>query len=197
MEQFVLDRIFDPFFTTKEIGQGTGLGLSVVNGILEQHNGALEVQSRVGEGSIFLLYFPVSTQEINNTQEVSTPFSKSTEHILLIDDESIVVNISKNMLEMLNYKVTAFTNSDHALTLFTDDAAQFDLVIVDYGMPVMNGKVFADKVKNIRSNIPIILCTGYGDLIAKEKINQWGMDDVLLKPFAFKELSTIVRKVLA
>ncbi|PCJ49365.1 MAG: hypothetical protein COA74_05760 [Gammaproteobacteria bacterium] len=197
MDKFVVERIFDPFFTTKEVGQGSGLGLSVVEGILEQHNGAVEVVSSPGEGSSFLLYFPVSQQEIKAKQSSSSAVLKASEHILLIDDDSLVLDIAKNMLEMLEYKVTAMTDSEQALATFGDKLDQFDLVIVDYGMPRINGKIFAQRIKQLRADIPIILCTGYGDLIAKENIAQWGLDDVLLKPFAFKDLSAVVSKVLA
>ena len=118
------------------------------------------------------------------------------ERILLVDDEQMIIDISTNMLEKLEYRVTSYIDSKEALEYFTKHPNDFDLVITDYGMPDMNGKEFSKKLKEIRPDIPIILFTGYGDLIAKENIEQWGLEDLLVKPFAFKEISETVRRIL-
>ncbi len=205
IEQAALDRIFDPFFTTKEVGQGSGLGLSVVQGIVVQHQGHIEVESTVGtegdssrrpNGTTFHVYFPVTTEEVKLHVEKTGPLSKGSERILLIDDEPTITILTKNMLEKLGYKVTDFLDSDGALKRFTEQPQDFDLVITDYEMSKMNGKQLAEKMKKICPDIPIIMFTGYAGLVAKEEIHTWGMDDLLMKPIELLELSEVVRGVL-
>lgn len=196
MDQATLDRIFDPFFTTKEVGQGTGLGLSVVQGIVEQHRGHIQVDSKVGEGSTFHIYLPVAQKKVTPSVVKTEALSKGNERILLIDDEPMIINLTKKMLEKLGYKVIEFLDCVEAMKWFTDYPQDFDLVIADYGMQMMNGKQVAEKIKKVRPDIPIILFTGYGDLVPREDIGTWGMDDLLMKPFDLKQLSESVRGVL-
>jgi len=196
MEIYTIERIFDPFFTTKDIGAGSGLGLSVVQGIVEQHNGMIEVESKTGEGTSFLVYFPIIEQEHTIEKTTNRSLLQGDEHIMLVDDEPMTLNISKRMLEKLEYNISDFSDCELALQQFKENPDAYDLIITDYGMPKMNGKQFSEKVKLIRSDIPIILSTGYGDLITRENISLWGMDDMLIKPFAIKELSTMIRSVL-
>ena len=127
---------------------------------------------------------------------VSSTLQQGNERILIVDDEQMIIDISTNMLEKLDYNVTSYSDCEEALKYFTDHPDDFDLVITDYGMSGMNGKEFAKKLKEVRPDIPIMLFTGYGDLIAKENIEQWGMEDLLMKPFAFKEISEMVRRIL-
>lgn len=196
MDKMTLDRIFDPFFTTKDVGQGSGLGLSVVQGIVEQHQGHIEVESEAGKGSIFHIYLPTSGGKIEPQPIGPETLRRGKERILLIDDEVFVIDLAKSMLEKLGYKVSAYLEVYSALDQFSKNSQLFDLVITDYGMPKMNGKMFAEKIKEARPDIPIILLTGYGDLVARENIHQWGMEDILLKPFRLRELSDSVTKVL-
>ncbi len=196
IDALALERIFDPFFTTKDIGQGSGLGLSVVQGIVEQHGGVIEVESKVGAGTSFNIFFPISNLLLEPKLLDLPKLQQGDERILLVDDEQMIIDISKNMLEKLDYKVTSYSDCKEAFEYFSKHPNDFDLVITDYGMPSMNGKEFAKKLKEIRSDIPIMLFTGYGDLIAKENIEQWGMEDLLMKPFAFKEISEMVRSIL-
>jgi len=196
MDQATLERLFDPFFTTKKVGQGSGLGLSVVHGIIEQHQGHIEVNSRLGEGSTFHVYFPVTQEEQKPSIVSNNKISLGNERILLIDDETTFVNLAQDMLENFGYKVTGCLGCDEALKRFAEFPQDFDLVITDYGMPKMNGKQLAEKLKEIRPDIPVVLITGYGDLVAKEDIREWGLDEMLMKPFNLKELSEVVRSGL-
>ncbi len=196
MSQDTVNRIFDPFYTTREVGQGSGLGLSVVQGIVEQHKGIIEVDSAPGEGSTFHMYFPVAQEEVKPTVVKTELPPKGRERILLIDDEPMVIDLAKSMLEQLGYRVTAFLDCAEALKQFADHYQNFDLAIMDYGMPNMNGKQFAEQLKQIRPDILTILITGYGDLLAKEEIGAWGIDGLLMKPFQLQELSEATRKVL-
>ncbi|NQZ07664.1 MAG: response regulator [Algicola sp.] len=197
MDKDTLERIFDPFFTTKGVGKGSGLGLSVVQGIVAQHEGHIEVESNLGAGSAFYVYFPA--QQVKPTPvEIALPLvGGGNEHILLIDDEHMLTELTKEMLQSVGYKVTEFNDSVDALKCFARQPQAFDLVITDYDMPKMNGKQLAEKLINVREDIPMILFTGYGDLIAKENINQWGMQGLLIKPFDLKELTELVRQVLS
>jgi PAS domain S-box-containing protein len=197
MDETTLDRIYDPFFTTKGIAHGSGLGLSVVQGIVEQHQGHIEVDTSEGEGSTFNVYFPISDRELDDTVEKVVSANRSgNENIMLIDDESLMINVGTVMLERLGYKVSGFLDCNEALKAFGEQPKAYDLVITDYGMPKLNGKQLAEKIKEIRSDIPVILCTGYGDLVTREDIGVWGMDDLLIKPFKLKELSLAVRGTL-
>ncbi|MBF0288250.1 MAG: response regulator [SAR324 cluster bacterium] len=191
-----IERIFDPFFTTKEVGQGSGLGLSVVQGIVEQHKGHIEVKSELGKGSAFHVYFLTAQEEDKPPVVKNKPLSKGNERVLLVDDEPMITNLSSDMLTRLGYNVTAFLNGEDALKAFIENPQGFDLVMTDYGMPKMNGKELGTQIKKIRPDIPIILFTGYGDLIAKEDIHTWGMDDLLMKPLKLKKISEVLRSVL-
>jgi signal transduction histidine kinase/ActR/RegA family two-component response regulator len=196
MDRDTLDCIFDPFFTTKSIGSGSGLGLSVVQGIVAQHQGHIKVESTPGAGSAFHVYFPA--QEVKPTPIEIEQLSSfgGNEHILLVDDEQMITELTSEILEVVGYKVTVFHDSLDALKCFASQPQTFDLVLTDYDMPKMNGKQLAEQLINVRDDIPMILFTGYADLIAKEDINQWGMDALLIKPFDMKELTELVRRVL-
>lgn len=202
MSRETLDAIFDPFFTTKEVGQGSGLGLSVVQGIIEQHEGHIDVQSKEAEGSTFDIYLPVNTGETqeSKTKEDSPVKAElspgGSEEILLIDDEAMIIDLTANMLQHLGYKVTSIIDAEEALQRFSQNPERFSLVITDYGMPKMNGKQLIEQIKQIRADIPAILITGYGDLVAKEEVKAWGLDGLLVKPFKLRELSEISTEVL-
>ena len=197
IEQDTMEKIFDPFFTTKKIGKGTGLGLSVVQGIMEQHDGHIIVNSNNEEGTSFKLYFPVAVNtEIKTTPELSEPIHMGKGRILIIDDEPMITFVGKKMLEKLGYSVIDFLDCQIALEYFWSHFEEIDLVLTDYDMPWKNGKEMAQKLIQIKPEIPIILVTGYGDLVAKEEIHNWGMKGLLIKPFKLHELSHLVRIVL-
>ena len=196
MSPDVLNRIFDPFFTTKEKGEGTGMGLSVVHGIVKSHDGEVVVHSEPGKGTTFNIYFPAIEKE--EIQEIGAvlPLPVGNERILFIDDEPTLVHIGKQMLERLGYEVEARTSSLEALELFKIKSEKFDLVITDMTMPKMTGDNLAREIIKIRANIPIILCTGYSRKISEGKAEASGVRALVMKPVVAEQLAKIVRKVL-
>ena len=199
MAREMLDRIFDPYFTTKEAGKGTGLGLAVVHGIVQSHGGAIKVYSEPGKGTTFHIYFPrveISAEgpSLGLTEE-SLPRGKG-EHIFLIDDEPVLLEIGKQMLEHLGYQVTVRTSSIEALGLFSSQPSRFHLVITDMTMPNMTGEKLAREILRIRPGLPIILCTGFSEHVTEEKAKALGIREFLMKPLTLKYLARAVRRNL-
>jgi PAS domain S-box-containing protein len=193
----VMNKIFDPYFTTKEEGKGTGLGLATVYGIVKAHGGDIKVNSEVGTGSSFHVYLPVlekTTAVVPENQQQALP--KGTEHILLVDDERAIVHLEKQMLERLGYRVTSFAGSVDVLTAFRSEPSCFDLIITDMNMPNLNGMQLAEKLTAIRSDIPVIICTGFSERINKENAAAKGIKGLLMKPVVMKDLAHKVREVL-
>jgi len=197
MEQSIINRIFDPYFTTKEEGKGTGLGLAVIHGIVKSHGGHISVYSEPGKGAEFKVYLPVIKKQKDIAKiESESPIQKGTERILLVDDQDIIVEIERQMLERLGYHITARTSSIEALEAFRANPDKFDLVITDMTMPNMTGDKLAGELIKIRSDIPIILCTGFSEVMSKEKAEFLGIKGFLMKPIVLKDLSSTIRKVL-
>ena len=193
----VKDRIFEPYFTTKEKGVGTGLGLSVVNGIIDSHGGTITVYSEPGKGSTFHVYLPLIQEEaIKPEIDEQARILTGNERILFIDDEPTIVEIGKQMLERLGYEVTTKTSSIEALELFRNNPDQFDLVITDMTMPKMTGDKLAKELMKIRPDIPIIICTGFSERISEEKAKGMGIKAFAMKPLVMQDLAKTVRKVL-
>lgn len=196
MEPELVDKIFDPFFTTKDIDKGTGIGLSVVQGIIKNHDGCIFIESEPGEGTTFHIYFPTTTQTKKETQspkEVQLP--RGSEHILFVDDEEMLTMVGKSLLEKLGYTVTIQSKSNEALRLFQNDPSRFDLVITDQAMPNIPGSELARQMLQIRPDIPIILCTGYSSKVDKRKAREIGIREFALKPLDNREIALLVRKV--
>jgi signal transduction histidine kinase/CheY-like chemotaxis protein len=194
-----MERIFDPYFTSKEKGEGTGLGLAVVHGIISSHGGAITVESEVGKGTTFHVLFPKLNQTTvpEKAANVNKPLSqKGTERILFIDDEPALTDIGQEILSSLGYQVTSCTSSEEALTLFKSNPADFDLVITDLTMPKMTGDLLAQEFMRIRPEIPVILFTGYSDLVSRERFNALGIRDCLMKPLTRKDLAESIRRIL-
>ncbi len=193
----ILERIFDPYFTTKEKGRGTGLGLSVVHGIVKSHKGTITCKSLPGEGTTFEIYLPeIEFKKEAVTSRAETPSLNGTERILFIDDEQILVKATKERLRYLGYRVVTRTSSIEALDHFQKHPDQFDLVITDIIMPVMTGDKLAQEFMKIRPDIPIILCTGYSEHMTEEKAKELGIREFLMKPFEIEDLAKTIRKVL-
>ena len=192
----LLDRIFDPFFTTKDKGEGTGLGLSVVHGIVKAHGGAITVQSELGKSTLFNIFLPVIEKPLKKETPVEKASPTGTEKILVIDDEIPLVLLGKQMLESLGYDVTTRTSSIEALELFKARPDRFDLVITDMTMPNLTGSELALKIAEIRPDIPVILCTGFSHKITEEKAGEMGIKAFLLKPILKKAMAETVRNVL-
>ncbi|MBI5799786.1 MAG: PAS domain S-box protein [Verrucomicrobia bacterium] len=197
MDRATVARMFEPFFTTKAPGEGTGLGLSVVHGIVKSHDGAITVQSEPGVGTTFHLYFPAFEVEAAEPVGESSPLPCGNgEHILFVDDEEPLARLGETILKRLNYRVTAITNSTEALALFLEKPDQFDLVITDLNMPVMNGVNFARQLLLIRPQVAIILTTGYSATLTPEVAREMGFRTMLPKPSNFRILGETVQRVL-
>ncbi len=189
-------RMFDPYFTTKDTGKGTGLGLAIVHGIVNSYGGFISCQSKPGVGTVFEIYLPAMPETVITETEDNKLISVGTERILLIDDELMLVEMSQTMLERLGYEVTVRMSSVEALTTFKNQPDAFDLVITDQTMPGMTGIDLARRMLQIRPDLPIILCTGYSNILSEEKVKATGIKGFALKPLAKREISTLVRQVL-
>jgi PAS domain S-box-containing protein len=198
MNKTLIDKIFDPFFTTKEKGKGTGMGLSVVHGIIKSNGGAIQVYSEPAKGTEFKVYLPVikSSSKKLEIHQMKEPIQGGIERILLVDDEDAVVTMEKLMLERLGYQVTSRTSSIDALEAFRANPNKFDLVITDMAMPNMPGDKFAFELTKIRPDIPVLLCTGFSEAMSEEKAVSLGIKGFLLKPIVMKDLSHKIREVL-
>jgi PAS domain S-box-containing protein len=196
IEPEVMDRIFDPYFTTKEIGQGLGMGLAIVHGIVKKNDGAIRYESKPGHGTTVEVLFPLI--EARAAHEVPEPgvLPMGTERILVVDDEASLVKMTTQMLEKLGYAVVGTTSSSEALRLFQAHPERFDLVLTDMAMPEMAGDRLARELFSVRPNIPIILGTGYSDRIDEERAAELGIADCYVKPIDTKTLAIEVRKVL-
>jgi two-component system cell cycle sensor histidine kinase/response regulator CckA len=188
--------VFDPFFTTKEKSEGTGMGLSVVHGIVGSYGGKIIAASEPGIGSTFTIYLPTVERD-----EVPLPISSQSiatgnEHILFVDDEPTLVNIGKQMLESLGYKITGRTSSIEALELFKAKADSFDIVITDMTMPNMPGANLARELLRIKPEIPVILCTGYSSRINQQKAAAMGIRAFVPKPVLKMDIAEAIRNVL-
>lgn len=193
----IREKIFDPYFTTKEVGKGTGMGLAMVHGIVQSYGGAITCDSQLGEGTVFHILLPTIENENIEKDESAEIVPIGKEHILLIDDEEILIEVGKAMLQRLGYRVTTRSNSIEALTTFQNQPESFDLIITDQTMPGMTGVDLARRILQIRPDIPIILCTGYSNLISEEKAKALGIKGFSLKPLAKKDIALLIRKVLA
>ncbi len=193
----IRERIFDPYFTTKKTGDGTGLGLAVVHGIVTLHKGAITVESEPGTGSIFRVFFPVLEKEITEDDvKKSDPIPRGKEAILFIDDERSLVEFGQGMLTFLGYEVVAQTSSVEALELFRSQPDRFDLVITDQTMPHLTGDRLAAELLRIRPDIPIILCTGYSEKISRESAEAIGIRKFIFKPVRIREIAGAIREAL-
>ena len=197
MDKALTEKIFDPFFTTKELGKGTGMGLSVVHGIVNKIGGTIRVHSEPGKGSEFYVYFPVEKSS-SEEQSVQTkePIPCGNEQILLVDDEEMILTMEKQVLERLGYHVTSRTSSLEALEAFRTNPDKFDLVITDTSMPNMPGDKLSAELIKIRPDIPILLCTGFSETMSEEKAASLGIKGFLLKPIVMKDLAQKIRGML-
>ncbi|MBW2644752.1 MAG: MEDS domain-containing protein [Deltaproteobacteria bacterium] len=196
MNHEVVEQVFNPYYSTKEKGEGTGLGLSMVHGIVKSYGGAITIQSESGKGSTFHVYFPRVEKETAATPEKAEPLPSGHERILFVDDEQALVVLGKHMLERLGYEVVTRTSSIEALELFHAKPDHFDLVISDMTMPNMTGDKLAKELIRIRSDIPIIICTGYSERVTEDSIGEMGIRELVMKPLAMHVLAETVRSAL-
>ncbi|MEW6291586.1 MAG: ATP-binding protein [Thermodesulfobacteriota bacterium] len=198
IEPVALERIFEPYFTTKGKGEGTGLGLSVVHGIVEGIGGTITVYSEAGRGTTFHIYLPVvEADPVMNTEAGSSvQIPSGNERILVVDDEESVVTVEKRILESLGYQVTSFTDCAGARDAFLAAPQRFDLLLTDMYMPGMTGKELVAVLRAIRPDLPVLMCTGFSKEMDKEKARELGIGRLMMKPMAFIDLARAVREVL-
>jgi len=197
MDARTLERIFEPFFTTKPVGKGTGLGLAVVHGIVEAHKGIITVESQVGLGTTFTLYFPAQAQaEISTAINVSVVPHGYGQKILALDDEPALTSVLQKMLGRLAYQVTTSNDAGEAIRLVRENPTQFDAVITDLTMPEMNGLEVAKRVHAIRPDLPVILVSGYSVAVDAESLREAGICERLEKPVSPSEMAEVLARVL-
>jgi CheY-like chemotaxis protein len=198
MDEATLMRVFDPYFTTKGPGEGTGMGLATVVGIVESSGGAVAAQSEVGVGTQFEVFLPIAERvaKTEHAQEDEDALLAGSERILIVDDEAMLVDLAKTGLEQLGYRVVARTSSVDALETIRVEPARFDVVVTDQTMPNMTGLELADELMKLRPEIPIILCTGFSELVDETKAKMAGIREYVMKPATIQDLAKAVRKVL-
>jgi PAS domain S-box-containing protein len=191
-----IDRIFDPYYTTKDVGMGSGLGLAVVHGIVKRHNGMITVETNPTQGTTFNVFFPIAEGVEQQVAKEIDPLPTGNERILVVDDETSVVEVTQQRLERLGYQVTSKNSSIEALELFRAQPNAFELIITDQTMPDMTGEQLAKKLIDLRPDILIVLCTGYSSNIDAEKSKALGIKEFILKPIDLQELAITIRRVL-
>jgi CheY-like chemotaxis protein/two-component sensor histidine kinase len=198
MDRATIQRIFEPFFTTKAPGEGTGLGLAVVHGIVKSHEGAVTVYSEPGKGTTFHLYFPIhESAAVETVPETEAIVRGSGERVLFVDDEASLASLGKKMLERIGYQVTTKTSSSEALAAFRAEPGRYDLVITDLTMPNLTGTDLAVELLKLRPDLPIILATGFGGSMNSAKAQTLGLRELLMKPVTAQSLAEAARRALA
>jgi len=192
----VVERIYDPLFTTKATGEGTGIGLSVVHGIVGNHGGTITVESQVGQGTTFTIYLPCIPWDMADEAPADDTIPHGRGRVLFIDDEPALVQLGHAVLTQLGYDVAMYTSSAEALAAFQAAPHHFDLVITDYTMPQMTGDVLTRALRRLRADIPIILETGFSHTVDAEQAAALGIDAFLLKPWTVRELARTIAQVL-
>jgi CheY-like chemotaxis protein len=196
MDRETLEQIFNPFFTTKERGEGTGLGLSIVHGIIKSYEGAIAVKSQPRQGTCFTIRIPLVEEEAKDRAVEAAPLPLGTERILFVDDEPFIIEITKQILERLGYKVDTRTEPLEALEVFKKDPDAYDLVITDMTMPKLTGDRLALEFLRIRPEIPILLCTGFSERMTEAAAMEMGIKGFIMKPITVGEIARKVRKAL-
>ncbi len=196
MDKRTIERIFEPFFTKKEVGSGSGLGLSVVHGIVNSYNGTIMVESEPGEGSTFIIHLPQHSEHYAEDEDISQELKRGKGSILFVDDEKEITFMGKRMLESLGYTVDIKTDSQDALKVFKEDPYKYDLLVTDQAMPKMMGTELIGEVKKIRSDLKAIIITGYQDSIPSNAMEQYEIEDIISKPLILSEFSELIGKVL-
>ncbi len=192
----ILERIFDPFFTTKAKGHGTGMGLSVAQGIIQRHHGRIDVESLPGKGTSVRIYLPCQPAKASQAKPARQRLPRGEGHILFVDDEEALTEVGRQILEFLGYTVTAEVHSIKALEAFRSRPDQFDLVITDQIMPSMTGLEMAREILSIRPETPIILMSGFSDQLTRSKALEMGIREYIMKPIAAMTLGTTIQQVL-
>lgn len=197
MEAAVKERIFDPYFTTKKVGEGTEMGLAVVQGIIKSHGGSIAAYSEPGRGTVFNILLPKLADYFQPEVVTEELPRGGTERILFVDDEKVLVDLGTDLLEALGYKVTAVASSREALELFCIRPDAFDLVITDMTMPGLTGRELVREMLAVRPDMPIIMCSGFTEFINANEAREAGVSEFLMKPYVTGRMSQAIRRVLA
>ena len=196
MDSYAVKRIFDPFFTTHPKNYGTGLGMSVVHGIVKKHGGTIDVQSQVDKGTTFTLIFPAIKGKEQRAKAKTKEVSGQNEHILIVDDEPQIVEFLSILLKMIGYRITSFSDSIKAVKYFRNNSDDVDLVITDLTMPNLTGAELTREVVSLRPSLPVILTTGYSESIDNDKMRRIGIRKILPKPLQQDDLLRAIKEVL-
>jgi len=193
----VLDRMFDPFFTTKGVGEGTGLGLSLVHGIVADLDGAIDVRTTVGRGTTFTIWLPIAGEATVPSAEIATEFPRGHgQTVLIVDDERPLVALAEEMLAELGYEPIGFSSSRAALEAFREAPQHFDIVLTDETMPEVVGTELAREIRVLRPDIPIVLMSGYSGTQLHQRAQAVGIREVLRKPLQSKDIAECLGRVL-
>ncbi len=198
MDEEILKRIFDPYFTTKEPGEGTGLGLATVHGIVISHGGAITVESAPGMGSAFTILLPLCAAHPEETAAIFSPdgVSRGAERIMFVDDEESICELTRLALGSLGFQVDVFRDGESALEAFLDAPGEWDIVVTDHSMPRLAGYDLAREMLQVRAGLPIILLTGYSEMVRESDALSMGIREYLIKPVIPSELARIIRRIL-
>ena len=196
MDKHTMDRIFEPFFTSREVGSGSGLGLSVVHGIVRNYNGAIQVKSEPGKGTVFMIYLPQHSAQGIEEGHITEKTRKGNENILFVDDEKEITYMGKKMLESLGYTVDIRTDGFSALHEIETNKQKYDLLVTDQNMPRMLGTDLVRRAKKIRPELKVILITGYEDSIKEDSVDEDDIAEIIMKPLILSEFSKTIRNVL-
>jgi two-component system cell cycle sensor histidine kinase/response regulator CckA len=196
MDKETLERIFDPFFTTKDMGRGTGLGLASVYGIIKSHDGYIDVESKRGKGTTFRIYLPASKKKIAKSVDITEKLLKGTETVIFVDDEEVILDVGRDLLEKMGYKVLTARGGREAIELYEKNQDDIDIVILDMIMPHMSGSDTYDRMKEINPDIKVLLSSGYSIGGQATDILNRGCNGFIQKPFSMNELSVAIRQVL-
>lgn len=196
MDAETRERIFDPFFTTKEMGRGVGLGLAMVYGIIKGHQGFINVYSKPGHGTTFSIFIPASEKEVEEEKIEVREIERGIETILIVDDEMMVLEVTRSMLESLGYRVYAFGSVQEALELYAEKKDSIDLIVLDMIMPGISGGEAFDRFREIDPEVKVLLSSGYSVNGEARNILDRGCDGFIQKPFQLKKLAQSIREVL-
>jgi two-component system cell cycle sensor histidine kinase/response regulator CckA len=196
MDKRTLERIFEPFFTTKELGRGTGLGLASVYGIIKNHEGYINVYSEVEKGTTFTIYLPASETAVEKEQVFADELLRGTETVLLVDDEDIIIDVGKQMLDKMGYEVLLAGSGKEAIEIYKDQQDRIDLVILDMVMPGMSGGETFERLREINPGQKVLLSSGYSINGRAAEIMERGCDGFMQKPFNMIQLSQKIRGIL-
>jgi CheY-like chemotaxis protein len=195
MDSLTMTRIFEPYFTTKSAEEGTGMGLAVVHGIIKDHQGTIDVTSTPGKGTTFDVFLP-KISNFPKKSPIARLFNGNKKRILFVDDEQPLVELGQELLGQFGYIVEGRTNSIKALEDFRQTPQKFDLAILDFIMPQMSGTQLAKKIREIRPDFPIILCTGFSEFNAARYARDACIEDIVMKPIIKERLSSAIRNLL-